>query len=48
MALNPLNSSNLEHLASKGLNEARGSGERCKLPQRGLGEAASEIEFSAF
>ena len=29
-------------------NPARGSGERCKLPQRGLGGATAEIEFGAF
>ena len=29
-------------------NPARGSGERCKLPQWGLGPAPAEIEFGAF
>jgi len=29
------------------LNTARGSGERCKLPQRGLGRTPAEIEFRA-
>ena len=29
-------------------NPARESGERCKLPQRGLGGAPAEIEFGAF
>ena len=30
------------------LNPARGLGEHCKLPQRGLGGAPAEIEFGAF
>ena len=30
------------------LNSARGSGERCKLPQRVWGGASAEIEFGAF
>jgi len=30
------------------LNPARGLGERCKLPQRGLVRALAEIEFGAF
>jgi len=30
------------------LNAAKGSGERCKLPQLGLGRSASNFEFGAF
>jgi len=30
------------------LNPARGLGERCKLPQWGLGGSPTEIEFGAF
>ena len=30
------------------LNPARGPGERCKLPQRGLGRIPSRIEFGAY
>ena len=30
------------------LNPARGYGEHCKLPQRGLGQSPAEIEFGAF
>ena len=30
------------------LNTARGTGERCKLPQQGLGRSPVEIEFCTF
>ena len=38
----------LPPLRSRPLNQARGSGTALRLPQRGVGGAPVEIEFSAF